>query len=164
MRYPIGEGEVTLFAVSAYPAHPAVAELYIGELGAHMTEAARTERVWAEATKGTQFALYDRGEEKDVYFLAIDWYRPTQPLRTATLRIGENRHTVSFPFGTMIKASVWEDYAAYPHSEEAEVISVKNGIARIQGTGIVKFTFLNGRNSYEKDIDFTDRPVCEIEI
>jgi len=164
VSYEIGKGEVTLFAVSAYPAHPAINELYREALTEHMKNASLSEPVWAECTRGTQFALYDRGEEKDVYFLAADWYKAPEALRSATLRIGEHKHTVTFPFGTMIKASVWQNYAAYPHSENAEVISVKNGIAELQGTGIVNFTFLKDGKSYEKAIDFKDSTVREIEI
>ena len=164
VRYKLGEGEVTLFAVSAYPAHLAINELYREALAAHMQKAAETEEVWAEASVGTQFAVYDRGEQKDVYFLAADWYKAPEALRSATLRIGDHKHTVTFPFGTMIKASVWQSYGAYPHSESAEVVSVKDGIARLQGTGIIKFTFLNDGKIYEKAIDFTNSPVVEMKI
>ena len=164
VSYSIGGGEVTLFAVSAYPAHEAIRELYKAELISYMNKASQNEPVWAESTTGTQFAVYDRGEERDVYFLASDWYRAPELIRSATLRIGEHRHTVKFPFGTMIKASVWKNFAAYPHTEDAEVISVKNGVAKLQGTGIVNFTFLNGANSYEKQLDFTKSPILKIEI
>jgi hypothetical protein len=80
------------------------------------------------------------------------------------LRIGDFTYTVSFLFGTMIKVCVWENLGAYPHSESAEVISVKNGIAKLQGAGIVNFTFLKDGKTYDKTVDFTNSPVCEIEI
>ena len=164
VSYKYGNGTVTLFAVSAYPAHPAINRLYRSALTVHMQKASEDEPVYAECTRGTQFAVYDRGDEKDVYFLAADWYKTPEILRSAKLRIGENLHEISFPFGVMIKASVWQDYGAYPHSEDAEVISVKDGIAKLQGTGKVNFTFLNGEKSYKKAIDFTNSPVCEIKI
>ena len=164
VKYGIGKGEVILFTASAYPAHPAIKELYSKALTEAMEKASIDEPVWVESDDRVQFAIYDRGDERDVYFLAMDWYKdPTAP-RSATLRIGENRHALSFPFGTMIKATVWNSYAAYPHSEDAEVISVENGVARLQGVGIVNFTFLNGDKSYEKPIDFTSSPVVEIKI
>ena len=88
--------------------------------------------VWAECPKGVQFTVYDRENgERDVYFLAIDWYKEPSALRYANLIISGNKHKVTFPFGTMIKVSVWLKYAAYPHTENAEVISVKDGIARV---------------------------------
>ncbi len=164
VKYKYGEGFVTLFAVSAYPAHPAVNALYRKALSNSMREASANEPVFAECTPGTQFAVYDRGEEKDIYFLAADWYKSPETLRTAILRIGDNCHKVNFPFGVMIKASVWQSFGAYPHTENAEVISVKDGIAKLQGTGIVNFTFLNGEKSYEKAVDFTNSPACEIKI
>ena len=164
VKYTVGKGEVTLFAVSAYPAHAAISELYRNELGAHMKYATENEPVWVDASAGTQFAVYDRGEERDVYFLAADWYRAPENMRSATLRIGDKCYVVTFPFGTMIKASVWKHFGAYPHSENAEVISVKDGIAKLQGAGKVNFTFLNNGKSYEKTVDFTNSPVTEIKI
>ncbi len=164
VRYNFGKGKITLFAVSAYPAHSAISDLYKKELSVIMRSASESEPVWAECAPGTQFAIYDRGEERDVYFLAADWYRAPDLIREATLRIGDNRHTVSFPFGTMIKAAVSQKFAAYPHSEDAEVISVKNGVAKLQGTGRVKFTFINGAQSREEEIDFTAKSVIEIKI
>ena len=164
VRYNFGKGRITLFAVSAYPAHTAISELYKNELSDLMQGVTASESVWAECTQGTQFAIYDRGEERDVYFLAVDWYRDPAPLRTATLRIADTRHTVKFPFGTMIKAAVWQSFAAYPHTEDAEVISVKNGVARLQGTGRVKFTFINGSSEREEEIDFASKTVIEIKI
>ena len=164
VKYSVGKGEITLFTASAYPAHTAIEAMYRTALTDLMNEVAGSEQVWAEATQGTQFAAYDRGDETDVYFLAADWYRAPENMRTATLRVGENKHTVSFPFGTMIKASVWQTYGAYPHTESAEVISVKNGVAKLQGAGKVNFTFLCGEKSYEKTVDFTSSPVVEITI
>ena len=164
VKYSVGKGEITLFTASAYPAHTAIEAMYRTALTDLMNEVAGSEQVWAEATQGTQFAAYDRGDETDVYFLAADWYRAPENMRTVTLRVGENKHTVSFPFGTMIKASVWQSFAAYPHTESAEVISVKNGVAKLQGTGKVNFTFLCGEKSYEKTVDFTSSPVVEITI
>ena len=164
VKYSLGKGEITLFTASAYPAHTAIEPAYRNALASLMNEASADEHVWAEATQGTQFSVYDRGEETDVYFLAADWYRAPENMRTATLRIGKNNHVVTFPFGTMIKASVWQGYGAYPHTESAEVISVKDGVAKLQGTGKVNFTFLCDEKSYNKTVDFTSSPVVEITI
>ena len=162
---PYGNGTVTLCTAAAFPAHPAIKELYGSYLDSFLKDAADAEPVFAECPKGIQFALYERENgERDVYFLAIDWYKSPEKNRSATLRIGENKHTVNMPFGTMIKASVWDKFGAYAHSEEGEVISVEGGVAKLQGSGIVNFAFLNGKESYEKAIDFTNSPVCEIKI
>ena len=164
VSYDIGAGEVTLFAASAFPANKAIRSLYEAQLTLAMKNASKDESVWAEASLGTQFAVYERDGERDVYFLAADWYRPVDVLREAKIRIGENIHTLKFPFGVMIKASASGDFCAYPHSEDAEVISVKDGVARLQGTGRVTFTFINGAESREETIDFTDKNLVSIKI
>jgi hypothetical protein len=64
----------------------------------------------------------------------------------------------------MIKATVWQNFAAYPHTEDAEVLSVKNGVAILQGTGRVKFTFINGEKSEEKIVDFTKQNTKKVKI
>ena len=164
VTYKYGDGEVTLVCAAAFPADPAISEIYKTLLATEMETVTKNEYVWAKSSQGTQFAVYDRGEERDVYFLACDWYRAPERMRSAELRIGKATHTLSFPFGTMIKASVWKEYAAYPHTENAEVISVKNGIARIQGAGRVTFSFIKGAEKYDKTVDFTAEAVQEIKI
>jgi hypothetical protein len=159
-----GRGEITFFTAKAYPANEAIKPLYENELGKLASEAVASEEIFAEASSGVEFAVYDRDSERDVYFLAVDWYRAPEILRHAKLIIGKNEHEISLPFGVMIKASVSGGFAAYPDSENAEVISVKDGIARLQGTGRVKFTFIKGKESYTKEIDFSSVSYQEFKI
>ncbi len=160
VSYSIGRGEVKIFFASAYPAHPAIRKLYEAELLSSMRYAVSKESVWAESSLGTQFAVYEREDGRDVYFLAQDWYRAPEAIREAKLKVGKSSHTVNFPFGVMIKATVASDYAAYAHTEDGEAIFVKNGVEKLQGTGKVRFTLINGAQSREEVIDFKDGPGC----
>ncbi|MBO5879133.1 MAG: hypothetical protein J6Q68_01085, partial [Clostridia bacterium] len=160
----LGKGKVVFFACSAYPASPAIAPLYKNALASLMESVSRDESAWARCERGVQFALYERPEARDVYFLACDWYRAPEIMRSATLIVGENEHTVTFPFGVMIKAVVSSCYAAYPHSEQGEVVSVKDGVATVQGTGRVTFTFINGADSREQTLDFSKENVITLKI
>jgi len=164
VKYKIGKGEITLFTAKAYPAHAAIKALYASELRSLSISATDSENIYAKADSGVEFAVYERDSERDIYFLAVDWYRAPEILRHAKLRIEENEFDITLPFGVMIKTSVCDKYAAFPHSENAEVISVKDGMARVQGTGRVKFTFINGKDSYKKEIDFTGLSYQEIKI
>ncbi len=164
IRYTLGKGEVTLFNVSAYPAHPAIRSLYERELVRHANYAWESEPVRVICGDGMESAIYKRGDERDVYFLAVDWYRKSELSRRAKLIIGRHEHEIKLPFGVMIKASVASEYAAYPHSEDAEVISIKDGVALIQGTGKVMFTFINADTERCELIDFTDSSVKHIKI
>lgn len=163
-RYRIGKGEITLCNAGVYPANPAIKPLYEKELQRHALYASADEDVRAETGAGVEFSVYKDGDETDVYFLAVDWYRDPSEQRRATLCLGNTRHVLSFPFGVMIKAAVWENFAAYPHSEDGEVLSVKNGVARLQGIGRVAFTLIHGDNERTIEIDFSQTPIAEITI
>ena len=49
-------------------------------------------------------------------------------------------------------------------TEDGEVISVKDGIATVQGTGRVTFSLIKGANKQEKTIDFSKQNVQKIKI
>ena len=163
-KYKLGLGEVTLFNTSAYPANEAIRELYEKELIAHAEYAWSFEPVKAVCGSGMESALYKKADGCDVYFLAVDWYRDLNTLRRAKLVIENTEHDIAIPFGVMIKASVNGNYAAYPHSESGEVIEIKNGVCKIQGSGKVKFTFINGESERTELVDFTDSTIKTVTI
>lgn len=163
-RYKIGNGEITLCNASVYPAHPIVKPLYEQELERHARYAAADENVRATVGKGVEFSIYKNGDETDVYFLAVDWYRDPTSMRQATLYVNDIPHALSFPFGVLLKAAVWKDFAAYPHNEDGEAISVKNGIAKLQGIGRVAFTLIHGENERTIEIDFSKQAIVEIPV
>ena len=54
------------------------------------------------------------------------------------------------------------DCVAWPHSENGEVLSVEDGKARVQGSGVVKFTVGKAGTAREVEIDFAQAAVQEI--
>ena len=163
-RYKLGKGDVILFNVNAYPAHEAIKELYREILCKESDALVDQEEIWAEAGDDVEFAVYDTDDgERHIYLLAVDWYRAPELIRRATLRVGAHRYTVELPFGRMIKCVAKGDTAIYPHDEVGEVLSIDDGIARVQGSGKVTFTVCKNGETTMYHIDF-DQPVKEIEL
>ena len=163
-RYKLGKGEVVLFNVNAYPAHKAIKGLYREFLRKEADALVGSEAIWAECGDDVEFAVYDtdRGE-RDIYLLAVDWYRSPELMRPATVRVGENKYPVELPFGRMIKCTAKGDTLIYPHDESGEVLSIDEGRARVQGSGKVDFTVCKNGETTTYHIDF-DEPIKEIEL
>lgn len=165
VRYALGRGSVTLVNALAYPAHPAIRALYEQLLRAQLTELTRGERVWAECGDDVEFAVYDQEDgARHIYLLAVDWFRPVEGLRRATLRVGDARYEAAMPFGVMLKAVSDGERIAWPHSEAGEVLSVSAAGARVQGAGRVAFTLACGGAQRDVEVDFTDAGVVTLEF
>ena len=162
-RYRLGEGDVLLFNVSAYPAHPAIRSLYESHLQGMLSLLAQGQSVWAECGDDVQFTAWDQPDgSRHINLLAVDWYRDPAALRSAALRVGGCRHPVTLPFGTLIKAVAMGDRAAWPHDESGEVLSLTDRGAMVQGAGRVRFTLTKGAQRRETEVDFTEKAVQEI--
>ena len=161
IKYPFGKGEVILFNVAAYPAHPAIRSQYEAMLRTAMTHLTEAEPVWVEdAGENVQFTVYDTEDgERHLYLLAVDWYRDPTLIRRATVRVGEDRYGVELPFGVMIKCVSCGNILAYPHTEDGEVLSIKGSAVRVQGIGRVTFTLASNGSRREVVVDFTSNPV-----
>ena len=164
-RYTYGCGEVVLFNVNAYPAHPAIKELYEKVLKETQTQLVECESIWVEANERVQFAVYNQDDgAKHIYFLAVDWYKEPSYLRASTLRIFDKTYTVEFPFGVMYKCVINDGIGAYCHSEDGEVLSVSKERIRVQGTGKQNFSILQNGEVKIAEIDFSAKSVAEIFI
>lgn len=159
-RYALGEGSVLLVNALAYPAHPAIRAVYESQLSALMQEQVASEPCWTETGDDVGSAVYEQADgSRHLYLMAVDWFRPEEKLRQANVRVGEHRYTVSMPFGVLVKCVVKGDQAAWPHSEEGEVLSIEHGAARVQGCGKVTFTLAEGGSTREVTVDFDTAPV-----
>ena len=164
-RYTHGYGEVVLFNVNAYPAHPAIKELYEKMLKEAQIQSAEKESVWVKANENVQFAVYNQDDgSKHVYFLAVDWYTEPTALRACTLRISDKTYAVELPFGVMYKCVVKDGTGAYCHSENGEVLSVSSDFIRVQGTGNQKFSIFQYGEVKNVEIDFSSVSVVEISV
>lgn len=164
-RYRLGGGSVLLLNANAYPAHPGVRELYENELRRAMSALAAAQSIWAECGDDVQFAAYDQPDgTRHLYLLAVDWYRDPTLMRKCAVRVGGCVYGVQMPFGVMIKAVSDGERAAWPHDENGEVLALTQTGARVQGTGVVRFTLAQGGIARETEVDFSRASVQEIDF
>ncbi len=156
-RYRLGAGEVLLFNTPAYPAHEAIRALYEETLRACAEEEAAKEPFWAKCGSDVEFSVYEAEDgSRSLYLLAVDLFNDPAALRSATLMADGYEYPISVPFGVMIKC-VWQAGAIlYPHSENAEVLEIRENSALVQGTGSATFTLCRGGKSRDIEVDFTD--------
>jgi hypothetical protein len=118
------------------------------------------EPAWAETGDDVSFTVYRQADgSTHLYFLAVDWYRPEEQIRTATLRLGQTAYPVSMPFGILVKCVTDGTRAAWATSEEGEVLSVSSDGIRVQGTGKVTFCVAENGRVRTVTVDFSERPV-----
>lgn len=161
--YRVGKGKILLFNTKEYPAHAAIRPFYEAEMKKLLEDEAAKETVWAEGADNVEFASYDQKDgTRHLYFLATDWYRDPAPLRRATVRVGEDRYDLTLPFGTLIKCVSDGTCAAWPENEDGEVLSVKDGVVTVQGTGRVSFVVAKDGKQTVKVVDFSKASVQAI--
>ena len=164
-RYTVGDGEVILFNVNAYPAHPAIQGLYENILKEMQAQAVANESVWVEADESVQFAVYNQDDSaKHVYILAVDWYREPSYLRTCALRIAGKAYSIQIPFGIMYKCVIKNNVGAYCHSEKGEVLAITDKYIRVQGIGKQTFSLLKDGKMKVVEVDFSQASIVEISI
>lgn len=154
--YHVGKGELVVVHTREYPAHPAISALYEEQIRSICKEMASKENVWAETGNDVEFAVYRQADQSShIYFLAVDWYGDPNIVRNATLRIGTDRYVLSIPFGVMIKCVCKESVSVFAESEDGEVLSVENGVATVQGEGVVSFRICKNGKQRVETLDFT---------
>ena len=153
--YKIGKGKVILYNTNAYPYHPTIRELYERHLDELLQYCANREEVWVESGNDVQFAVYNQDNgDKHIYFLAIDWYRQPELLRTATLRVRNTNYTISLPFGVMKKCVVQDEIAVVCDQENADVLSIHGNTITVQGIDQANFTIFKNGTTIKKIIHF----------
>ncbi len=162
--YKHGLGEINLFAVNAYPAHKAIKNAYEKQMTNLTLYAKSFLNFDIFSNDKVEYTIFDRGDQKDLYLLAVDWYNNSDNLRKANLIFNGAKHEICLPFGVMIKATIKDNICAFPHDENGEVISICNDVVKVQGKNIVKFSIIKNQLMQEMEIDFTSNGVFEIKI
>lgn len=163
-RYAVGEGEILLFNTPVYPANSAICSLYESEMQRVIRKATDAEPVWATTGDDVEFAVYRQEDgSAHVYFLAVDWYRPEEPLRHATLRLGKRTYDVALPFGVLVKCVTDGDSAAWPTAEEGEVLCREQDGWKVQGRGKVDFCIAENGDLRRVTVDFSENPIAFIQ-
>ncbi len=159
-RYRVGKGSLLLFQTKEYPAQKALRPAYERAVLSLVGDAVAAEPVWAETGDDVSFTAYRQEDgSTHLYFLAVDWYRPEEKTRTATLRLGQTAYPVSMPFGVMLKCVTDGTRAAWATSEQGEVLSVSSTGIRVQGTGKVTFCIAENGSTRTETIDFSEKNV-----
>lgn len=155
-RYAYGKGEIILFNTKAYPSDKAIRSLYEEKIRQIITEEVTQETAWAQGADNVEFAAYRQADGAcHFYFLATDWYADPAAMRHASLTLCGQPYELLLPFGVMVKAVAKGDTAAWPHSEEGEVLSVADGKAVLQGIGKVPFTIVQNGTQKTVTVDFS---------
>ncbi len=163
--YRVGKGKIVMFNTREYPSHAAIRADYEEQMKTLCREAGDAEQIWASAGDDVSFAAYDQTDgTRHMYFLAMDWYRAPDFDRHAALRLGKTVYDVALPFGIMLKCVCNESVAAWPVSEDGEVLSISNGTATVQGTGKVDFRLAKGGALRTLTVDFTEKTVQTISL
>ena len=163
--YRIGLGEIVVFHAKEYPAHPAIRVLYEDQIKRLCDETVCREKIWAKANDDVEFAVYDQLDgSRHIYFLAVDWYRQPDFNRSATLRLCNERYDIPIPFGVMLKCVCNEEVGVLAESEDGEVISIKDGVATVQGKGIVLFRICKDGKQRIEAVDFCDEAIQHITL
>ena len=162
-RYRVGKGSLLLFQTKEYPAQAALRPAYEQAMLSLVGDTVAAEPVWAETGDDVSFTAYRQADgSTHLYFLAVDWYRPEPGIRTATLRLGQERYPVSMSFGIMLKCVTDGRRAAWAESEAGEVLSLGEAGVRVQGTGTVTFCLAEGGKLRHVTVDFSTEPIQTI--
>ena len=160
VQYRVGKGILRLVNANAYPAHPAVWALYEGETRSLLKSLAAAEASYIECGNDVQFTVYDQPDgARHIYVTPVDWYVDPARVRKAVLRAGEDLYPVELPFGVMTKIVINGGKAAWPLSEDGEVLAVSADGIRVQGCGAVKFAVAESGKFEVRDVDFTREAV-----
>lgn len=164
-KYKIGEGEVILFNTKVYPAHPSIKGIYEGVVKSEIAKAVKAEKVWAKTGNDVGTAMYKQSDgSMHCYFIAVDWYNGRDGIRRAELLVDDNSYAVELPFGLMTKVVVNNGFAAWPLSENGEVITFDGQKAVVQGEGEVKFNLAKDGEIKTVTLDFSEKTVAELEF
>jgi hypothetical protein len=164
-KYAVGRGELYFINTMEYPAVKAVCPLYEKALTMVSDALIREEPSFIRCNEDVEFAIYDQDDRScHIYVLAVDWYNPPEALRKAELLIGNVSYGFSIPFGVLLKMVISDQTAAWPLSEDGDVLSLWNGKMKVQGTGVIDFQYAAGGVVQTLCVNFTNDPVQEIVV
>lgn len=122
------------------------------------------EQAWIECGEDVEFAVYvHENGSRDIYVLAVDWYSAPDHARSFTLRLGNERYDLQFPFGRMLKIAVCGKCAVFANVEDAEIVFTAPSTVRVSGVGNgIVVTAADGGKLTEYPLDFTVNSCVDI--
>ncbi len=162
IEYTKGDGKMIFVNAREWAGDSAVDKAWRTCLDVAVPECLEKEDVCARGNENIQFTVFENEDSsRNVYFIATDWHRDCGD-GEGILIIKNKEYKIPVPFGTLIKTAVFENTALYPESDTAEVISLRENSARVQGVGTQIFNLLKNGERKKITVDFTDCPVKEI--
>jgi hypothetical protein len=161
----MGDGKVYLLNTLEYAGNPAIyaaVKEFVASLSQNIFD---EEKVWAKGDDVVHFATFAQKDgSRHIYFLAIDWFNADSPIHKATLRVGEKDYSIDVRYGTMIKAVVSGDVAAWFDCEDCDVLEVSENAIRVQGVGQGKLFVARNGEIKTFDVDFNDKSLFDVEL
>ena len=116
-----------------------------------------------ETDENVQYTVYRQPDGSyHVYLLAVDWWDPVTTPHTARLILDGQTHSIDVPWGTMLKAVISGNSAAWCESEDGEVISVDEDLVVVQGVDSCLFHVIHGNEKTAHRLDFSGEAVQTI--
>ena len=135
--YNVGDGAVYFVNAKEYPAEKGVEKTYRELITALSDKVNSEEKAFVECDDKVQFAIFDQADgTRHMYILAVDWYRDPAIIRNAQIINDGVRFPVDVRFGEMLKVVVNGNIAAWMDGEGADVVSVADGVIKLQGRGV----------------------------
>ena len=159
-----GEGTLYFITAKEYAGARAVADACYKLFALVTPDIVEKESVYASGDSNVQFSVYNNDDgSKNIYFIATDWHKP-DPSGDGVLVVDGSRYTVPVPCGQLVKTAVKDGVAVYPCDDSAEVISIADGEATVQGIGKTDFVILKDGESKKITVDLTNEPLAKIKI
>ena len=161
----IGEGRVLFVNAREYAGNEAVRAAYERLFDRLVPPQIAKEPVYGEGDTDVQFTVFEQEDgSRHLYFIATDWYNDPAAPRKGTLLLNGKRYAVDVPFGQLVKIVARDGVAVWPEADCNEVLSIENGIARVQGVGRSVFHIAAQGAVRDAAVDFNDQAVREIAL
>lgn len=164
MKYKVGKGSVSILNAPLYPSTGAVSDVYTSYIEKCTVDFKSNDDVNVECGDDVQYTLYDCGDEKHVYLLAVDWYNKSKHRRKAVISHGGFKYDTSIPYGVLLKAVAKGGTVIYPLSQNGEVLEISDDHAVIQGVGKIDFVICKDGKQHVLSTDFEKETVQTINI
>ena len=161
----VGNGTVYVLNTLEYAGNPAIYEAVKDFVASISKESFADEKVWAKGDENVQFAVYQQEDgSKHFYFLAIDWFDANEPIHTAKIILNNCEYPIDVRYGTMIKAVVSDNVAAWFDCEECDVLKVCKNAVKVQGIGNGRLFVAKNGEIKVIDVDFSEKSLFTVEI
>ncbi len=166
----IGTGTVVLINALYYPGNPIMLPVYERILRKFQAEAEEEAHCKILCKEDVGYTAYAEEDGTVFFYLtAVDWYQEPERKREATLCMGEHRYPLTLTFGEIRKVIVGkkntgEGIAAWTLDMETDLLSLRDGILRVQGCGEARVCIAGAGEVKEHRVVFGNTPVVEIQV